>query len=82
MTLQTTKHSFTDMLAAQQASKHNSDLQNLAAAVTNIDAEIAALQSLRTEVMSTAIAIEAGQVVDVSVIKRLYDSARPSRVTL
>lgn len=77
----TPKLTFAESQAEIQAQKNNSDLTNLAHAFEKADATIRELndhikkvEELKIEITATAAAIEAGTILPVGEIRKLYDS--------
>ena len=79
MTISTTKHSFSTLVAAQQAAKHNSDLTNLANAHAQVSADILDLVALRDRISKCASLIEGGSTIQYEVVKKLYNEATSNR---
>jgi len=75
VTLETTKHSFKDLLAQNQAAKHNSDLTNLAHALESVEAQIIELERIKRNIEAMAADIEGGKVLGVDEVHKLYNEA-------
>lgn len=85
-----TKKTFAELVAAEEAAKHNSDLKNLATALLSIkrtrfglqafmDALTEELHETEAEIDRLVALIERGHEVDVSKISAVYDKAhRPA----
>lgn len=82
MPLNVEKFTFAELRAKQQADKHNSDLANLANAIEALDAHELELQRAleklaanRLAVTELAARIEAGEVVPVDEVRKVYERA-------
>jgi len=82
-----TKKTFAELVAAEEAAKHNSDLSNLATALLNIkrtrfelqafvDALTEELHETEAEIDRLVALIERGHEVDVSKISAVYNKAQ------
>lgn len=72
----TTKLTFAQAVAREQAAKNNSDLTNLAHALEAITLQRQELAQLEREIRNMAVKIEAGALVPVGELKALYNRAK------
>ena len=72
----TPKLTFAESFKEAETQKNNSDLSNLAQACIFIRHRLQELDMLQTEIESTALKIENGGIVDVKVVRDLYNRAR------
>lgn len=68
------KKSFAEIQADVQAQKNNSDLLNLANALERVRQHRQLLDDLEKQILAMAADVEAGKLVDVSELKKLYNA--------
>lgn len=69
------KKSFAEIMAENEASKHNSDLSNLAYALSYAKQAKLEVEHLIMEIESAAHWIEAGEVLPLDTVRNLYNEA-------